>query len=298
MNPCVQPFLDPLYDVSLNAARARGVSDIDQEYKAAVIAACAAHKKENRHKGDYRACIRTERHVVKYGSRRELEPELMTHSYVAEYAKTSETPNTPRIAGIGHFVDNNSMYLLIDPIALIDPPPTDLYERICQALIWLTQVPAPPGHSLGPLGGGRLRNGFFKDNRAPQPFPDKETLNAYIQKGYEALYKGVVQAKKPVLPSILDDCVLCVQSDMDVSNFDVDDAGRTVLMDFGAVGWLPESLAALTLGSDKRLKPAAEALGLSGSAKVETLARISSRLKILSDPTLRGHASPYKPAGA
>ncbi|EJD41828.1 hypothetical protein AURDEDRAFT_153049 [Auricularia subglabra TFB-10046 SS5] len=270
----------------------------DPEYKATVIAACANHEKENRYKGDYRACIRTTRHVVKYGSFKELRPELLTHSYIAEYARTFKTPNTPRIADISHFVHNKILYLLIDPVTLADSPQsTDLYERICQALVWLAHVPAPAGHVLGPLGDGRLRNGFFKDNQAPQPFPNKEALNAYIQKGYDAVYKRVPQAKRPPFPTILDDRVLCAQSDVDVSNFGVDEAGQTVLMDFGAVGWLPESFAALTLASDERLEAVAETLGLAGRVKVETLARISSHLQMLSDPTFRGRASQRKPAG-
>ncbi|KAF7299907.1 hypothetical protein HMN09_00998300 [Mycena chlorophos] len=150
------------------------------EYESAVIALCAAHKKENRHHGDYRACIYTESHFVKYGPRKQLEPELKTHSYIANYALTS--PNAPRIAGISAFADGNTMYLVMERIRLVAPPPSDLPDRICKAVIWLLRVPAPQGHSLGPLGDGRIPHKFFKDFKAPLEFPDTAQLDAYSRR--------------------------------------------------------------------------------------------------------------------
>lgn len=47
--------------------------------------------------------------------------------------------------------------------------------------------------------------------------------------------------------SIADESLVLTQSDMDNSNFGVDSAGRPVILDFGEIGWLPESLALFTL---------------------------------------------------
>ena len=47
------------------------------------------------------------------------------------------------------------------------------------------------------------------------------------------------------------------QSDMDASNFGVDEHWRTVLMDFRDIGLLPETFVAFTLFSDHKLDPTA-----------------------------------------
>ena len=46
-------------------------------------------------------------------------------------------------------------------------------------------------------------------------------------------------AKSPII--IINDQVIFTQSDMHVSNFSVDECGKTVLLDFGAIGRLPLS---------------------------------------------------------
>ena len=153
---------------------------MDADYQSTVIDMCTAHKKENRHKGDYRACVYTDTHFVKYGPCKQLEPELEMHSYMANHALIS--PNAPRVARISSITDGNTMYLLIERIQLVKHPPPDFHDRICQAITWLLKTPAPPDHSLGPLGGCRIRHRFFKDYKAPLDFPDKAKLNEYIQK--------------------------------------------------------------------------------------------------------------------
>nr|GAT53395.1 predicted protein [Mycena chlorophos] len=259
----------------------REVFRMTAAYESTVIALCAAHKKENRHHGDYRACIYTDSHFVKYGPRKQLEPELKTHSYIANYALTS--PDAPRIAGISAFVDGNTMYLVIERIKLVAPPPSDLPGRICEAVIWLLQVPAPQGHSLGPLGGGRIPHKFFKDFKAPLEFPDTVKLSAYIQKAYDV--SCVQKTRNLPRPDISKDRLMCVQSDMDDSNFGVDDAGRTVLMDFGTIAWLPESFAAFTLSNEK-YKPVCDSLCLADNPNTQTMCWISWFLHMTGDPTL------------
>ena len=65
------------------------------------------------------------------------------------------------------------------------------------------------------------------------------------------------------------------QSDMDDSNFGVDENGRTVLMDFGTVGVLPESLVAFTLSLDDKFNSIIASMSLSGNSKLASMAAIT-----------------------
>lgn len=76
------------------------------------------------------------------------------------------------------------------------------------------------------------------------------------------------------------------QSDIDVSNFGVDENGRTVLMDFSDVGLLPETFVAHTLSSDETFEPVVASLGLSGNSKLRSIAAIAQCLGMVSDPKL------------
>ena len=75
------------------------------------------------------------------------------------------------------------------------------------------------------------------------------------------------------------------QSDMDDSNFGVDEHGRTVLMDFCEIGLLPETFIAFTLSS-KKLYPIAASLGLSGNSNLASMAAIAYCVRMVSDPKL------------
>ena len=75
------------------------------------------------------------------------------------------------------------------------------------------------------------------------------------------------------------------QSDMDLSNFGVDENGKTVLMDFGDVGLLPETFGAHTMASNGALAPIATSLGLSSDSNA-SMAAIAWLLGMTSDPKL------------
>ena len=60
--------------------------------------------------------------------------------------------------------------------------PLDLIDRTAKALVWLSNVPPPPNHVMGPLGGGPIRHKFFKDYTASQLFSSVEALQRYIRK--------------------------------------------------------------------------------------------------------------------
>ena len=55
------------------------------------------------------------------------------------------------------------------------------------------------------------------------------------------------QSKDIPYVSIADEPLVLTQSDMDRSNFGVDTAGRPVILDPEAIGWLPESMELFAL---------------------------------------------------
>jgi hypothetical protein len=74
------------------------------------------------------------------------------------------------------------------------------------------------------------------------------------------------------LVKISNDHLMFTQSNMDLSNFGVDEQDKTVLTDFRDIGLLPETLVAYTY--DSSLAPIASSLGLRNDANTKTLARI------------------------
>ena len=155
---------------------------MDQEFQAEVIAACKEHKEKNSQKDGYRACVYVgENYFVKYGAKKDLEPELATQEFIFNHAQQPQTPNPPRIAKIvHHFVDQRTMYLVMERITLQKSPP-DL-AKIEEAMKWLSEVPIPPNPTLGPVGGGRIRHKFFKEFIAPFNFLDVGILDEYMKR--------------------------------------------------------------------------------------------------------------------
>jgi hypothetical protein len=93
------------------------------------------------------------------------------------------------------------------------------------------------------------------------------------------------RAQKQLSPlEICGDRLMFTKSDMDPSNFGVDDHGKTVLMDVGDIGVLPETFGAHTMSSE-RLAPVAIALSLSDSSNT-WMATVSWLLWMVASPTL------------
>ncbi|KAF9512522.1 hypothetical protein BS47DRAFT_1382916 [Hydnum rufescens UP504] len=175
---------------------------------------------------------------------------------------------------VHHFGDSRTKYLVMEFITLMAAP-ADLIDRTAQTLVWLSRVPPPPNHVIGPLGGGCIRHKFFKDYTAPLVFSSVEALERYMHKAYTLLSTRAQKQLSPV--EIRGDRLMFTQSDMDPSNFGVDQDGKTVLMDFADIGVLPETFVAYTMFSEKRLAPIATALSLSGSSNA-FMATVSSLL--------------------
>ena len=155
---------------------------MNQDFQAEVIAVCKEHKKQNSRNDDYRACVYIgTKYFVKYGTLRDLKPELATQEFIFNHAQQPQTPVPPRIAKIlYHFFDERTMYLVMERIALQESPP-DL-ARIQEAIKWLSEVPLPSNPTLGPVGGGCIRHRFFKDFKAPFNLLDVGMLDEYMKK--------------------------------------------------------------------------------------------------------------------
>ncbi|KAH8986802.1 hypothetical protein EDB86DRAFT_2224657 [Lactarius hatsudake] len=250
---------------------------MNQDFQAKVIAVCKEHEKQNWRNYDYRACLYIgTNYFVKYGNPKDLGPEPATQESIFNHAQQPQTPVPPRIAKIlHHFVDDEAtMYLVMERINLQVSPP-DLATRIQEAIKWLSEVPLPSNPTLGPAGGGPIRHRFFK---APFNIPDVGMLDEYMKKAYGLLSVTVQQKVSPV--SVSGERLMFTQSDMDDSNFGVDENGRTVLMDFSEVGLLPETH---TLSSGK-LRPIAASLGLSSNSNLVSMAAITQCLGMVSNP--------------
>ncbi|KAK0194720.1 hypothetical protein F5146DRAFT_448792 [Armillaria mellea] len=273
-------------------------------FETAIVDRCTEHENAHWKEEGYRACVHIDTdYFVKFGTPRTLSPEIATHSYISKYAQShADTPGMPRIAKvIHHFEYQGRMYMVMEAITLMDPPP-DFPQRTAEALRWLSGVPAPADHVFGPLGGGLIRHSFFKDYKAPLVFSSIEALERYIEKVRPCLYflehpltSNLGQARtlmssnlvknRAESVSLSGERLMFMQPDMHHSNFGIDEDGNTVLMDFGDIAMLPESFAAYTLSSNRHAA-LATFLGLSRSSKVASMARISSFLWIASDAKL------------
>ena len=154
--------------------------------KKTIIEICTKHKEENWKKVNYRPCVFVPPcYFVKYGDPDTLWPEAATQRYISEYAKSQpDTPLKPRIADVVHYFEGAPRsYLVMEHITLTPgPPPPDFIERIAAAVKWLSDVPPPVDHVIGPLGGGRICHQFFKDHMAPLSFPSVAALERYMEK--------------------------------------------------------------------------------------------------------------------
>jgi hypothetical protein len=227
----------------------------------------------------------------------------VTQVYIYHYAESQvDAPRIPKV--IHHFQgDHRRGYLVMEHLKLRGSSPPDLPERIAEALKWLSGVPAPSNHVIGPLGGGRIRHRFFKDDEAPLLFSSIEALERYMEKVHPCLYllkhpltcnlgQGRTRlsslSRRPVKPvSISGERLIFTQSDMDTSNFGVDEDGNTVLLDFGQIGLLPESFVMYIMCSGTSFTASvAKSLGWSGSFNLTSMAVSSGCLWKTSDTTL------------
>ena len=166
------------------------MTSIDQaSFQADIIATCTKHEEEHWQDGDYRACgVIKPGYFIKYDDYETLQPEIATQLYISHYAESqADVPRIPKV--IQHFEgDQGRGYFVMEYIKLLDPSPSDLPERTAEALKWLSGVPAPSKHVMGPLGPSCIRHRFFKDNKAPLLFSSIKALELYMDKVHPCLY--------------------------------------------------------------------------------------------------------------
>ena len=93
-----------------------------------------------------------------------------------------------------------------------------------------------------------------------------------------------VTARKTVPPvSVCGERLMFTQSNMDNSNFGVDEQGRTVLMNFSQIGVLPETFVVFTL--KRKFGPIVDSLGLSGNSNMYSMSAIAHCLLMVADPS-------------
>jgi hypothetical protein len=153
-----------------------------------VVKVCTAHKNAYQGENGYRAAtnIGTD-YFVKFGHSADLLPEIETQKYLSTYAASHPDSGVPRIPRVLHsFQCDGTTYLVMEYLRL--QPTSNTTDGVIAALVWLASVPAPRGHVLGPLGGGRIRHGFFKNARAPLPFSNVDALQRYMDKVRSCFY--------------------------------------------------------------------------------------------------------------
>ncbi|TDL14469.1 hypothetical protein BD410DRAFT_203463 [Rickenella mellea] len=210
----------------------------------AIVCACAQHERENENVRNYRHCLLFGQYFVKFGAYSSFYSEVMTLSYLADLAKTEAT--APRVPQVHHFFHNNGgmAYVVMEYICLAQVSAETLAAKAAQAVRWMHGVPAPHDVVLGPKGNGRARHVVFKNCKAPLDFVSLGALERYFNK---AVAKARHRSPTIADISIAKERLVLTQSDMNTSNFGVDAAGRPVVLDFGEIGWLPESLDLYTL---------------------------------------------------
>lgn len=210
--------------------------------------ACLLHEETNGQSPEYRPyipfLIHTTKYRVKFGDSWCFLAEAMTQREIGRVAERDPS-SAPRVPIVYHiFQDEQRTYAITEFVETINVERDIFVTKVATAVLWLRRQPAPPGVVLGPLGSGFAWHSIFKRKHAPLPFTSVEALERLLNQAV-----SYMQRQQPGLAKIriADDPLVLPQSDMDSSNFAVDPMGRTVILDFGEIGWLPASLANFTL---------------------------------------------------
>ncbi|KAG9009868.1 hypothetical protein FRB93_005139 [Tulasnella sp. JGI-2019a] len=167
-------------------------------------------------------------------------------------------------------------------IKAIPTPARNAPEKVAKALQWLRGLPAPPGVTIGPMGGDYIRHSAFKDHTAPLPFISKDAFERYMNRALD----WIPWANRPKHISFSDEKIVFTQFDMDESNLFTDKNERMCVIDFGAVGLLPESFASDTMRSNLFAIEVAKYLDWPPSPNSYSMAGARAILWMISDLTL------------
>jgi hypothetical protein len=159
---------------------------LPSEDKLAIIQLCQEHGATHRRGSGITSCVLGGTpYLIKYGSFKTLSNRVKTQLFL-QRAESTCTVNKPRISQLLHYFDDESRektYLVTEFITLatiLDPD--DLGAKIKEALTWLSGVLPPFDDKLGPLGGGYIQHGFFKEFEAPLASRDVKALTRYVER--------------------------------------------------------------------------------------------------------------------
>ncbi|KAL4070554.1 hypothetical protein J3A83DRAFT_4372740 [Scleroderma citrinum] len=244
-------------------------------FETTVISTCIAHERVHWRDKDYRRCVVIEQnYFVKFDDYETLRPRVETQKYIYRYAKSDAS--APRVPELLHFFESEGMgYAVMEYINLTFPPVLEkAAEKAAEALKWLSKVPAPPDHALQKLYSASV---LLKHR----------SLATVLGQSASALTRRSRLAPLVEPVRIGDERLIFTQSDMDPSNFGVDNEGKTVLLDFGDVGLLPVSFALYTMSSSSIFTAAvAKCLDLPPCSNLKSMAVMRGYLWVVSDPTL------------
>ena len=66
---------------------------------------------------------------------------------------------------IDQFKEGERTYLVMEFIKFVTVSPSEMDNRVEAVLSWLSSVPPPDGHELGPLGGGCIQHRLVEQCR-------------------------------------------------------------------------------------------------------------------------------------
>ncbi|KAA1478094.1 hypothetical protein DENSPDRAFT_657798 [Dentipellis sp. KUC8613] len=273
------------------------MSSIPSSDRQEIVLLCELHSQTHGHERGNR-CIVFKSYFVKYGSHRTLRLECETQKYI--YGLASNDSSAPRVARIVDyfFLEQRRAYLVMELIdSTTSADSEDAYEKIADALQWLRRVPVPQGTVIGPVGGGLAHHRIFKDGKASLAFSSTQALQNYMNKALQWIPKH----SRPPPMDFSEDALVFTQSEMDASNFFLDSSGRICMLDFEAIGVLPESFASSTMHMNSGrpfVHNVARYLDWPEPPHLQSMAQAAYILAMIADPTLGldddGNPNPHK----
>lgn len=171
------------------------------------------------------------------------------------------------------------------------------------AVLRLTQIKMPADTAPGHIGGGCIGHNFFVDWLSTLKYPTVGALEKHINKVCSPFtsstlhYRFALMANKILSlegfgsrvhfdDEIIDGLVLCL-SDLDASNFVLDDTGAIWAIDFGCTCFLPSLFVDYSLGSSSKAfgRRVATFLKYPKSDNFSAMSNAAGRLVIFGDST-------------
>ncbi|KIJ19634.1 hypothetical protein PAXINDRAFT_8118 [Paxillus involutus ATCC 200175] len=164
----------------------------EASWQRAIIENCVAdNKTHGLGSGIFTCDLGSTTYKIKYGVSKALATRIATQLALYNAAQEANSIRIPRL--VHHFDDEGRTYLVMEHIDFVQVSTSDMDNRIGYALRWLSCL---RGDKLGPVEGGCILHGFFKDGEAPLAFKSVEALELYIAKtasfetGTEALVES------------------------------------------------------------------------------------------------------------